>query len=112
METWIKCYDCGAVFMADHAAHRKATDEDGLPPWETVAICPSCRSDDLTELANCEMCGLPVTSGTSDFCLECRDLIDKAFLSAFETVHGKRGGDYADVIDLMFRRAEETDFYS
>lgn len=108
---WLKCLDCGSIFKAEDAAFRPSREEDGLPPWVSVDVCPDCGSDELIELGTCELCKERPSRMDSDFCSECCALIDSAFQGAIKTVHSRIGGEYTDVVRLMFDRAEEADFY-
>lgn len=110
--TYYRCLDCGRVQSEYELAQRKAVLEDGMAPWEFVDICCDCGSDNLLELNTCELCHGPIVMSSSDFCQECRELIDGAFRDAITQVQSRRGGDYLDVVKLMFDRAEEVDFYS
>ena len=110
--TYFRCYDCGRIQSEHELAHRKAVLEDGMAPWEFVDVCWDCGSDNIMELNNCELCHGPIVMSSSDFCEECRELIDGAFKEAITKVHSRRGGEYMDVVRLMFDRAEEQEFYT
>ena len=108
--SWYRCRECDEVFGDKASAQRAARLEDGIEPWESVDICPCCHSDDLEELESCALCGGPVKDMGSEFCENCREMIDGAFEYAFDMVD-PNGKDRLELIEIMFERAEETKFY-
>ena len=107
----VMCEHCGEVLSPDDLIFREPSLEDGLRPWDKVSKCPCCGGEELRELRECVMCGNPVTEEGTEFCEDCRELIDRAFNRAFYEVKGEVEGDYLDVISLMFDRAEEVNWY-
>jgi len=92
MSNYFECMDCGRVWEGD------------------ISSCPMCDSEYLIALETCALCGGPVREDGTHFCKTCGEAIDRAFEDAFEKIdwHDK---EYADVVRLMFDRAEERDFY-
>ena len=54
------CNNCNEIFNESEAASRKPRLEDSVSPWERIAVCPYCGSEELEEAGVCERCGEPI----------------------------------------------------
>ena len=54
------CNNCNEIFAESEARGRKPRLEDSMSPWEWIAICPYCGSEELGEAGTCERCGEPI----------------------------------------------------
>lgn len=46
-----KCYNCGKIFDEEDSGFKRELVGEfwGAPAYESVMVCPECRSDDLDE---------------------------------------------------------------
>ena len=98
------CENCEAFFSEDELDSRASVLEDGVSPWEHIAICPSCKeADQLFEASVCERCGEPVRDG-EHLCVGCSDdlyaILDRSVLEV--------GGEYTRAKDILLDFIERT----
>ena len=96
------CNNCNEIFEESAAHSRPAVEEDSLPPWEWVAVCPYCGSEDLDEASFCERCGEPIPPGES-LCDCCRDDLYGIWDRAVCEV----GGEYTKAKEILLNYIEE-----
>lgn len=91
------CNNCNEIFAESEARGRKPRLEDSMSPWEWIAICPYCGSEELEEAGTCERCGEPIPPGHY-YCEACNDdlhfIVDHAI--------GEVGGDYDKAKYVLF----------
>lgn len=80
------CLECGLEFKNPI----KLTETHSLttPPYETIYVCPSCKSTDFKQkkVYHCHCCGAKILNGNSDYCSEaCKIKGEKLWLK--EAMH-------------------------
>ena len=103
------CNTCGREFREPEiaVAATGVVASDGTPELWTYSVCPSCGSDDIETRERCELCGDRLASKGSDYCNECRTIIEtgiKAFLRRYQL---ECSADYETIMDEFNEVIEE-----
>ena len=103
------CNTCGREFR-EPVIMRERTgvySPDGIPEEWTFEGCPFCGSEDIETRERCELCGDRLASKGSDYCNECRTIIEtgiKAFLRRYQL---ECSADYETIMDAFYEVIEE-----
>lgn len=78
--------------------------------WGSIATCPSCGSDDITEACLCKRCGKPIEDG--DFCEDCDRELYKSVeaLICDEVLTESFPGDFMDAKEVFLEYIERVWF--
>lgn len=91
------CNNCCEILDESELEWRNTELEDSRSPWDKVAICPCCGSEELEEAAFCERCGEPIPPG-EHLCDVCEGDLYGIVQGAIESFQG----DVLDAKDKFF----------
>lgn len=97
------CENCCEFIDESELDWRPSELEDGRRPWEKVAMCPACGSEELTEAAFCERCGAPIPPD-EHLCECCEDDLYGAVQSIIESYQGDVLDAQGKFFDYLERR--------
>lgn len=75
-----KCEECKSLFEEDEIIEiqEEVGECCGVPAYETVRICPKCKSEDIVEIERCPICDRYDHEYYEKYCDECkRDITEK-----------------------------------
>lgn len=108
------CNECEELIDESELKWRKAELEDSRRPWEKVASCPCCGSEEIEEAGECKICGTPI-SPYKDYCQDCVEFLCKAWMNLVEdvmslrSINGSRNStDYLNCEQAVLDWLEDT----
>lgn len=103
------CNDCGSYFdeteMEQEVEYHSELKGMGGINYETFGVCPYCRSEDIQECEQCDLCGDQVNKtyyiSGKDLCEDCANKLKAIMTEAKDKVVAELNVDSLDAEDLI-----------